>query len=799
MNESRQIKDLRLANGLRVQLIADSHMREAAALLQVACGSDDEPAEQPGLAHLLEHVLFAASAGFSGAERLMSWVPAQGGMLNATTRSDRTAFFFSLPPLQLESGLVRLVDMLANPLFTHQAISEEIAAIDAEYQLLAGDREHLLEVALRQLFHGAPCLSRFQVGSAQSFAAVAPALPQALRDFHQRHYHAGAMTLWLQAPLALSSLERLVRQHGTLLPPAQPLVNPVPARIYAHRSMALQLNGPPVLCLCFALNDWQDTDADWLNVFNQLLCDEAAGGLMACLRQQDLVDDVRLRTFWRSQHALLFAVQFTLSRDDAALCGEVLTRFSCWLAQLADPNARQLEHCVQLAADAFWQQPPLDQLRRRALGPGLPQALSVAAWQAAIRRLHCASQAHLWVSGSLAGRRRQHQGFTLKLAAWPSVSQSPVRQDFCCWPQVTVAPLPPLAANSRSIGWRYARATPRLWLLTRAGEREAALLETALRPLAARLSHQQGQWRHERWQGYWLMQLSAEPAPLEHAVASLWPQLCALSAAQLAQGQRAIRWAAWRDNTAIAIRRLMAALIRELTPADAAQSASGVRHLRWQALLLSDSPDLQQRLARRLSPLPEASRPLIAPASARVWQGVTLSYPPGDAALLLYCPLPEWQPHVRLMWRLLALFCQPLFFQRLRVEKKIGYVVSCRFQQWAGEEGIIFALQSPHAPLAVLQQQLQDFLHSLPAAVSALSEEAIAALGGAVWAQLEQQAQTPEWQACEAFFSPDIALRYPENQRWLKQLSRAEIARGIAALQQSAQHGWCGQAGQLAD
>nr|WP_232012421.1 insulinase family protein [Cedecea lapagei] len=76
----------------------------------------NEDDEWPGLAHLMEHLLFCGSEGFSAREGLMSWVPAQGGQLNATTRLNRSAFFFQVPPPTLEAGLHRLCDMLASPL-----------------------------------------------------------------------------------------------------------------------------------------------------------------------------------------------------------------------------------------------------------------------------------------------------------------------------------------------------------------------------------------------------------------------------------------------------------------------------------------------------------------------------------------------------------------------------------------------------------------------------------------------------------------------------------------------------------
>ncbi|XBS71488.1 insulinase family protein [Acerihabitans sp. KWT182] len=69
----------RLANGLTLCLRHDPGATEAAALLRVAAGSDAEPPDRPGLAHLLEHLLFAGGRAYPREQRLMSWIPAQGG------------------------------------------------------------------------------------------------------------------------------------------------------------------------------------------------------------------------------------------------------------------------------------------------------------------------------------------------------------------------------------------------------------------------------------------------------------------------------------------------------------------------------------------------------------------------------------------------------------------------------------------------------------------------------------------------------------------------------------------------
>ncbi|HDS1116504.1 TPA: insulinase family protein, partial [Pluralibacter gergoviae] len=152
---------LTLANGLRCHLIHQPQAREAAALLKVDAGSLQEPDRWPGLAHLLEHLLFADSADFRGEERLMPWAQRRGGQVNASTRLGESAFFFQAGADDLPVGLARLVDMLAAPLLLPGAITQEIAVIDAEYRLLQTHADTLCEAALFDLLPDPPSLGRF--------------------------------------------------------------------------------------------------------------------------------------------------------------------------------------------------------------------------------------------------------------------------------------------------------------------------------------------------------------------------------------------------------------------------------------------------------------------------------------------------------------------------------------------------------------------------------------------------------------------------------------------------------------
>ncbi|WP_338564568.1 insulinase family protein [Erwinia sp. E_sp_W01_6] len=114
MQAAAGLQRLILSNGLRVNLIHDPNASRAAALFQLSAGSHDAPARWPGLAHLLEHVLFAGSENYRAEQRLMAWGPASGARLNATTHAHYTAWFFDIAADRLAEGLPRLVDMLAS-------------------------------------------------------------------------------------------------------------------------------------------------------------------------------------------------------------------------------------------------------------------------------------------------------------------------------------------------------------------------------------------------------------------------------------------------------------------------------------------------------------------------------------------------------------------------------------------------------------------------------------------------------------------------------------------------------------
>ncbi len=319
-----------LPGGLQATLVHQPQADRAAALARVAAGSHHEPSRFPGLAHLLEHLLFYGGERYQDDDRLMGWVQRQGGSVNATTLARHSAFFFEVAADALADGVARLQEMLQAPLLLREDIQREVAVIDAEYRLIQQHEPSRREAAVRHAASAPAAFRRFQVGSADALAGDLAALQAALGDFHRTHYVARRMQLWLQGPQSLEALGELAARFaaglaaGEAPPPAPPL------RPGEFTALQLAVSSQPALWRCplIALSDN-------VTLLREFLLDEAPGSLMAGLRQRRLAGDVALNWLYQDRHLGWLALVFASDRPE-----EVDRQITHWLQALQQTTPR---------------------------------------------------------------------------------------------------------------------------------------------------------------------------------------------------------------------------------------------------------------------------------------------------------------------------------------------------------------------------------------------------------------------------------------------------------------------------
>ena len=676
-------------NGLMIELVHQADASQAAALIQVGAGSHDEPERWPGLAHLLEHLLFTGSSGWPDEGRLMSWIQTQGGKVNATTLARRSAFFFEVTPSLLADGLARLQDMLVSPLLDNQAIAQEVAVIDAEYQLLQRHEPSRIEAALLHAAQSPAEFQRFHIGSRASFGDEMSALQRALRQFHQRYYFASNMRLWLQGPQSLDELEQLARQFASALPAGQWQQDLPPPQLNSQTCWQLAGSASPALW-----RTWLIERSDGVTLWREFLLDEAPGSLLATLREQGLAETLELKWIYQAGGALWLALGVETEMPET-----VNALIDSYLQALSQTGEAQHQHYHQLAQQRFVTLSPMEQLRQRAVGFAPDETLP--ALLLLLERLNAAPGTLLCCTPQPPSENLITQGYSLALTHWqPAPPDALPAVNFTFYPLDAAITPDPLPEESVALP-HYQSDNPNPVLILRPEFYSTFTAEVGealgrrLRPLFAALRHQGGNGCWQEVEGVWqlTLQLTTDEAVTDQALSQI---VCALSLPVEANLPSPVE--------SIAIRALQQQLPYQLAATFAPDC--------WRAALKGGNAALHSLIARRLSALSLPVNPDTPPKRMTTQTGMTrLLHASTDNALLLFIPLHR--PEQLAALRALALIYEPRFFQRYRVEQPIGYVVNSRYMRCADEDGVVFALQSPDYSALSLLRYCRNFLRSL--------------------------------------------------------------------------------------
>ena len=158
-----------LDSGVRVVTEAMPSVRSIALGFWIRSGSRDEPIEQAGLSHFLEHLLFKGTERFSSRE-IDEVFDAMGAEVNAGTGKETTSVYSRFLDRHLEHAFDVLQDMVLRPAYPdidseRQVVIEEIAMYEDE----PSDKVH--DVLSEAIFGDHP-LGRPIIGTADVISSV---------------------------------------------------------------------------------------------------------------------------------------------------------------------------------------------------------------------------------------------------------------------------------------------------------------------------------------------------------------------------------------------------------------------------------------------------------------------------------------------------------------------------------------------------------------------------------------------------------------------------------------------------
>lgn len=185
------VRITRLGNGLTIATDHIPHVETVALGAFVGVGTRHESPSENGVAHLLEHMAFKGTATRS-ARDIAEEIEAVGGLLNAYTGRESTAFYAKVLKEHAPLALDIISDILLNPAFDEQELKRERQVILQEIGQ-AHDTpddiifDHFQETAFPDQGVGRPVLGRSEI--------IQKLGPADLRSYMRRFYGAETMVI----------------------------------------------------------------------------------------------------------------------------------------------------------------------------------------------------------------------------------------------------------------------------------------------------------------------------------------------------------------------------------------------------------------------------------------------------------------------------------------------------------------------------------------------------------------------------------------------------------------------------
>jgi predicted Zn-dependent peptidase len=201
-----------LESGVKVVSETLPTVRSVAVGLWVRVGSRDEPREQAGISHFLEHMLFKGTDELN-AEQIAQVFDAFGADVNAATSKEATVLHAHFPDEHLESAFKVMGDMFLRSTYTdleseREVVLEEIAMYEDEPQ----DKVH--DVLSMAVFGDHP-LGRPVIGRGEVIAGLTPG---DVASYHDQRYQPGSIVVSAAGNLDHERIEDLARRFMQLGP-----------------------------------------------------------------------------------------------------------------------------------------------------------------------------------------------------------------------------------------------------------------------------------------------------------------------------------------------------------------------------------------------------------------------------------------------------------------------------------------------------------------------------------------------------------------------------------------------------
>ena len=266
-----------LPNGLRFVILQHAARRHEVSLrLRIGAGSLQEPADQDGVAHMLEHMAFRGSTHVAESEiwrTLARLGVAFGADSNAFTTPSQTYFQFDLPDADaaaVTTGLTLMREIAGALTLSPSAVNDERNVVLAEARLTDSPSAQADRAQMAFWFQNQPAAQHDAMGDVEVLKQLRP---DQLRAFYDAYYRPERATVLVVGDVDPDATEAQIRARfsdWTSRGPAgaDPVIVP-PAADAPHSQLLVQSGAPSSIRLAWirpaqAGADSRATDRDRL-------------------------------------------------------------------------------------------------------------------------------------------------------------------------------------------------------------------------------------------------------------------------------------------------------------------------------------------------------------------------------------------------------------------------------------------------------------------------------------------------------------------------------------------------------
>ena len=281
----RDIRKTTLPNGMLVLTEQMPHLRSVALGVWVRSGSRDEHAEENGLSHFVEHMVFKGTENRS-AQQLARDTDAIGGNLDAFTGKEAICFNVKVLDQNVPVAMDILSDLVLNPTFTPDDVKREQSVVLEEIKMDEDNPDYLVhEVHNANFWKGDP-LARSILGTSRTVSSFQA---NQVRAFHTSRFAPENLIFSAAGNLQHEEMIALVSRYFSKLASAGqkglvrfPAPTPTPHITLKHKASLEQVQ----LCLGVPAPPVDSPDRYILYMLNTILGGGMSSRLFQSVREE---------------------------------------------------------------------------------------------------------------------------------------------------------------------------------------------------------------------------------------------------------------------------------------------------------------------------------------------------------------------------------------------------------------------------------------------------------------------------------------------------------------------------------